>query len=381
MSTNGRSGGGTPGDADRDPRLDRLYGEIPHDEPPAHLDAAILAAAHREVGARPRSASERLRAWRVPVSIAAVVVLSVSVVTLVREEGGDKLDSSTASMASRNVSRAPAAQTAEERASTRDRAAPAESAPDAGRARTQEAARPEAAQRKAARDDAVPASNSSAKEEADRRAATESAKLTEQTARSRSAGAAAELSGSMEPRAPVPPPAAPAPPSPPQAGPALRDPRPAPSTGAASGADVARSSIGIRGSSGDTPFAPNPEEQKSQGSASAPQGTPDDRPMARERASAADSAGSLSMQRPAPAQPAAKAAPRVGSRSMQAEGSAATANRLSPLLKELETQPAEKWVEKIEALRRDGRRSEADELLAEFKRRFPDYPLPAALRP
>ena len=375
MSTNGRMGGGTPGGSDRDSGLDRLYHEVPRDEPPARLDAAILAAAHRAVGARPRPASERLRAWRVPVSIAAVVVLSVSVVTLVREEGGDKLDSTTAS---RDMSRAPAAQMAEERASTRDRAAPAESAPVADRARVQEAARPEAAQRKAARDDAAPASASTAKEEADRRAATESAKLTEQAARSRSAGVAAELSGGMEPRAPAPPPAAPAPQSPPQAGPALRDTRPAPSTGAASAADAARSSIGIRGS-GDITFAPNPEEQKPQG-ASAPQGVPVDRPVARERASGADSAGSLSMQRPAPAQPAAKAAPRMESRSVQAEGSAAPANRLSPLLKELENQPADRWIEKIETLRRGGRRSEADELLAEFKRRFPDHPLPAALR-
>src|SRR5690606_26571164 len=33
----------------------------------------------------------RLRRWQVPVSIAAVVVLSVSLVTLVREEGGERL--------------------------------------------------------------------------------------------------------------------------------------------------------------------------------------------------------------------------------------------------------------------------------------------------
>jgi len=377
MTTTGRTGGGTPGDADRDPRLDRSYRDLPRDEPPAHLDAAILAAAHREVGARPRPASDRLRAWRVPVSIAAVVVLSVSVVTLVREEGGDKLDSSTASMASRN--RAPAAQMAEERASARDQAAPAESARDAGKARSQEAAKPEAPQRKAARDDAAPASTSAAKKEADQRAAAESAKRSEDAAR-RSAGAAAERSASAEPRVPAPPPAAPAPQSP-QGGPVLRDSRPAPSTGSLSGADGARSSAGIRGSSGDNLFAASPEEQKAQGAlAPLPQGAsaPVDRPAARERAAATDSAGSL--QPSAPAQPAAKAAPRLESRSMQAEGSAATANRLSPLLKELDAQPAEKWVEKIEALRRDGRRPEADELLVAFKRRFPDYPLPAALR-
>src|SRR5688572_32854692 len=78
------------GSDERAPRLARVYGAAPRDEPPAHLDAAILAAARREVGARPRPLAA-LRTWRVPVSIAAVVVLSVSLVTLVREEGGHEL--------------------------------------------------------------------------------------------------------------------------------------------------------------------------------------------------------------------------------------------------------------------------------------------------
>lgn len=74
---------------ERDPRLDRLYGEAGRDAPPARLDAAILAAAHREVGSRPRPLSAALHRWRVPVSIAALVVLSVSLVTLVHEKGVD----------------------------------------------------------------------------------------------------------------------------------------------------------------------------------------------------------------------------------------------------------------------------------------------------
>src|SRR5688572_33421171 len=82
------------GSDERDPRLARDYGAAPRDEPPAHLDEAILAAARREVGARPRPLAA-LRNWRVPVSIAAVVVLSVSLVTLVREEGSDELYQTT----------------------------------------------------------------------------------------------------------------------------------------------------------------------------------------------------------------------------------------------------------------------------------------------
>ena len=139
MSTNGRIGDGMPGDADRDPGLDRLYRDAPREEPPAHLDAAILAAAHREVGARPRAASARLRAWRVPVSIAAVVVLRVSVVTLVREEGGGQLESSPANKASSSMSTARAPAMAQESESERDRATPVEPAPEAGKARQQEA--------------------------------------------------------------------------------------------------------------------------------------------------------------------------------------------------------------------------------------------------
>src|SRR5690606_14950444 len=60
-------------------------------EPSAELDDAIRAAARREVAAGPRRAG--IRRWTVPVSLAAVVVLSVSVVTMMREQGADQLES------------------------------------------------------------------------------------------------------------------------------------------------------------------------------------------------------------------------------------------------------------------------------------------------
>jgi len=91
MALNEINPGGTPGNAERDSGLDRLYRATGREEPPARLDAAILAAARREVGARPRTQPHALRRWQVPVSIAAVVVLSVSLVTVVREEGGEQL--------------------------------------------------------------------------------------------------------------------------------------------------------------------------------------------------------------------------------------------------------------------------------------------------
>lgn len=76
---------------EHDATLAAAYRAGAHEEPPAHLDAAIRAAARREAGAGPQRIS-RLRAWRVPVSLAAVVVLSVTVVLMVREEGGDRLE-------------------------------------------------------------------------------------------------------------------------------------------------------------------------------------------------------------------------------------------------------------------------------------------------
>lgn len=78
-------------DMEHDATLAAAYRAGAHEEPPAHLDDAIRAAARREAGAGPQRIS-RLRAWRVPVSLAAVVVLSVTVVLMVREEGGDRLE-------------------------------------------------------------------------------------------------------------------------------------------------------------------------------------------------------------------------------------------------------------------------------------------------
>jgi hypothetical protein len=50
------------------------------------------------------------------------------------------------------------------------------------------------------------------------------------------------------------------------------------------------------------------------------------------------------------------------------------------LKREIQAEPPEKMLERIAALRREGRSREADDLYAEFKRRFPDYRIPDALR-
>ena len=44
------------------------------------------------------------------------------------------------------------------------------------------------------------------------------------------------------------------------------------------------------------------------------------------------------------------------------------------------SEPPERMLERIGALRREGRHKEADDLYAEFRRRFPDFRIPEAMR-
>jgi hypothetical protein len=61
-------------------------------------------------------------------------------------------------------------------------------------------------------------------------------------------------------------------------------------------------------------------------------------------------------------------------------GAQAHEPRVAAMLKELDAQPPEKWLERIGALRREGRIAEANEVLAELKRRYPAHPLPSELQ-
>jgi hypothetical protein len=70
-----------PGDNERDSRISALYRSAAAEEPPAAVDDAIRAAARRAVAAGPRRVDAPFKRWKVPLALAAVVVLSVSVVT------------------------------------------------------------------------------------------------------------------------------------------------------------------------------------------------------------------------------------------------------------------------------------------------------------
>jgi resuscitation-promoting factor RpfA len=73
-------------DDPRDPDIDAAYQETPREEPPRALDERILAAAHRAVAARPASIGRTFaQRWRVPVALAATVVLSATVTLMVYE--------------------------------------------------------------------------------------------------------------------------------------------------------------------------------------------------------------------------------------------------------------------------------------------------------
>jgi hypothetical protein len=294
MALNERNAGTANGDAERDPRLDRLYREAGRDTPPARLDAAILAAARRGAGARPRSLTSTLRRWHVPVSIAAVVIVSVSLVILVREEDGEQIVPAPVPAV---------APPAEQPAAPGRQPALAEAA----RETTQPQAATPAPARREARDDAS--------------ALTALGKLADSA-------------------------------------------RPEPA------------SIGVRGvESVDTP----PE----------PGGKPSPRPllpaplMAEERAAAAP-ADAITASRIAGA-PAAATEPMVSRSAPEAPQAKSMARAMQtkppeqdrlPVWHGYEKEPPQKWLVRIEELKRQGRAVEAEEMLSEFKRRFPEHPLP-----
>lgn len=82
---------GTDIDMEHDPQLAAGYRRASGEMPSPELDAHIRAAARREVGAGPRLASRR-SAWQVPLSLAAVVVVSVTIVLMMRDEGLDRVE-------------------------------------------------------------------------------------------------------------------------------------------------------------------------------------------------------------------------------------------------------------------------------------------------
>jgi hypothetical protein len=88
------------------------------------------------------------------------------------------------------------------------------------------------------------------------------------------------------------------------------------------------------------------------------------------------------MAKPAPAPPVMRAAPVASAKSVAEQGtvldkSVKESAEAVALMKQL---PPEKWLERIDDLRRQGRIDEARAGFAEFRKRYPDHVLPTALR-
>jgi hypothetical protein len=93
-------------------------------------------------------------------------------------------------------------------------------------------------------------------------------------------------------------------------------------------------------------------------------------------APAPDAAGSPPGRLQAGAKPAV---PESSNRMEQKLRDDAAAAAPRPAWQGFERQPPEKWLERVEELRRAGRDEQAREMLAEFRRRFPQHPVPATL--
>lgn len=331
-------------DPGRDPVLDRLYAESAREEPPARLDAAIRAAARRAVGARPRPLESIVRAWRVPVSVAAILVLSASLVLFMKEEGADRFDYAPPPA----VLQPQPAEEAQTDALRPQMSAPPQEAPSR---RAVTPAPPPTPPTGSGREQAAPIARNDLQRQTDAEPSRQPspAPLAAPLEERRSAPSAIQV--------------APAP--------QLQD--------SAALSKDADSGPKARGRATDPPVtlaAPEPPAARP---------LPQADTAARKRAESELGAKAGSEQSlltvpqeaaqprsPAPSTPRFKPALRPGDTGAQSALRA-------PIWSGFEAQPAEKWIERIEDLRRTGREADAREMLEEFRKRFPEHPLPASL--
>ena len=324
-------------DRERDAQLTAMYRAAGQDAPPAALDAAILAAARREVAARPRPADYSFgRKWRAPLSIAAVIVLSVSLVTLMREEAPELAAPPRADAPSPDTSAKSAYELAERKPQSIG-LQPSQPGPPAGLGMRAPA----------------PVGSRQQADEAARRADVDSVAAAlakrRQLASNESDARGSKALASGEMRRESGPPAAQAVAQLPPAA-ASRDAAAKPPAALAPRA-VTQPAPSL--------FVGEPAENKAQAQAAT---------------ASADRAESESQARRAAApMPAAKADLQPPAKPP------AAAVTLSKLESDADL-PPEKWLQRIEELRKLGRFDEAKASLANFRKRYPDYRLPESLR-
>jgi len=318
-----------------DARIARIYREAAREEPPPHLDLAIRGAAQMPLQTAEPPRRKWWVSWQLPFAVAAVGVLSVSLVVLMLEEGGERLTYVP-----------PAAPAAE----MEPDAAPTPTAPSTATSPAKEKRRDDArrapAQRPADPAPRVEAPPAGIVQEPSAKTADEA--LAERQVRASDAAAArpgrqerpseageaqAERSRAVEaPPAPFPEIAG--------AAPIEQSPGAAPS--------------GERGAAA----APPPPAAKP-----APRSAPKPAPAAK----------------PAPA-PAAKPAAPSRRFAREAAPAAQPAPDVALHISQLDGEPPSKWIERVLELRREGRSAEADAVLTEMKKRFPGIALPPELR-
>ena len=319
MAVNER--GGTTGPDEADERIARLYKEAAREEPPARLDRVIAGAARERSAGAPAARTPWWLPWRVPFAFAAVAIVSVSLVTLMFEEDRERITSAVPPAAPPPVAGEP----------TREPpSAPVESyalkrEPSGEREPASTPMRKDAPQRTPS----VP-----------RERVVQDEKLVE--AERREAAPAATADARMQRQAAEPP------------------------------REIAQDAARDAPARAQTEPQPFPAGERAAAAPPAPPSAP--------TAVAGAAAEATRAPRPAakPA-PAAKAAIR-GLEEQRALGAAGTPPEVARHLAELDRQPLTAWIERVMALRKDGRVAEADGVLAALKRRYPDATLPVELR-
>lgn len=333
------------------------YREFSLDEAPAHLDETIRAAARREVSARPRLAGSPFSgSWRIPLSIAALVLVSATVTLMVADRDVHQPGSGD------TVRPVPAPRPEE----AKERDAPASQPPASVAKTARQSATPPAAGEKGAgvSSDAAVATESERREQSAASEAQTAAARAEAKAKAAAPGTGSQpepFPAQANQAAPPPAPAAPSDknlarrdlpqvsvPAPQSAA------SPAPARDALSKAEVPR----------EAPAAGARSKDEAPRDAGAQSAAPVAQLRARELGEAA-----------VPAAPPAEE--RVTAGALSAKKQVGPAARDSgPSTKPWERDP-ESWLKHVEELRGAGRMEEAKTSFKTFRSRYPDYPLPA----
>ncbi len=355
---------------DRDEQLSALYRAASPEAPPLVIDEAIRAAARRAVGARPQPAGASfVRKWQMPLSIAAVLVLCVSLITVMRDEGSELTQvpradvPAPARVREANENALPKIELAEE--ATRSKSlglkppAVRSDAPVSGAdayklvppVASSGIRSPSADQLQEAKRDAVPAVVDTPARRAAPSAFVEKTEV---------AGVAANVARDNA-RRDAAPPAGPAQPG------ALADARGRTAEYAAApaaGGQAARQQA-----------ATADRVERDAGRAATPEAPPVAKPAAPPVA--------IRVEPIAQAVPAPAVASAVQKNAVPAEAARPpekSAKESADGLALMAQLPPEKWLARIDELRTQGRVDEARAGLAEFRKRYPDYVLPPALR-